>query len=154
MLRIISILAALFILIMISACSDTVTEHYKTYDEAINAGAATRGWLPSFVPRTAGEIDLIHDLDTNHQWFHFRVNVESLSSISQNMKVTSLSEIKRKKIIKPKGIRWPAELDEIMFVTPRGSFRFFYTCSSTDCLCIAMDSSTGDVFGWPCEPES
>jgi hypothetical protein len=140
---------------MLSACSDIVAEHYKTYDEAITAGAATRGWLPAFVPRTANDIDLIHDLDTNYQWLHFRAGLDSLQSISQNMKVLSLSEIKKDKIVKPKGIKkWPPELDAIMFATPRASFRFFKSCPATECLCIAIDLSNGDVFGWTCQLES
>lgn len=155
MLRYLSILSASFVFLMISACSDIVAEHYKTYDDAVSAGAAARGWLPSFVPRTAYEIDLIHDLDINHQWIHFRAGPESIPSILQNMKVASLPELKKKKIVKPKGIKqWPTELDKIMFATPRASFRFFSTCSSIDCLCIAIDSSNGDVFGWTCQPES
>lgn len=151
--RYIFILVAGLFLSIVSACSDTAAEHYKTYDEAIKAGAATRGWLPSFVPRTAHEIDLIHDLDTNQQWFHFRAGLDSLQSISQNMKVISLSEVKKHGIVKPRGIKeWPTELDEIMFATPRASFRFFSACDSANCLCIAIDSSNGDVFGWTCKP--
>jgi hypothetical protein len=152
MFKSISIFTASLALLLATACSDTVAEHYKTYNEAISAGAAKRGWLPSFVPTTANEIDLIHDLDTNHQWLHFKVNVESAASVTKNMHVISLSEIKKEEIIKPKGIEWPVEfgLDEIMFVTPRASLRFFSTCSSKDCLCIAHDSSTGDIFGWTC----
>ncbi len=149
----VSILAAAIACLMIIACTDLVTEHYKTYDEAIRAGAATRGWLPYFTPNTASDIDLIHDLDTNQQWFHFKVSMDFVASITKDMKVTSLSEIKKKKIIKPKGIKWPAELDEIMYVTPRASFHFFNSCASKACLCIAIDSSMGDVFGWTCQPE-
>ncbi len=154
MIRLSTILATALLCLMTSACSDRVAEHYKTYDEAIKAGAATRGWLPSFIPRTALEIDLIHDLDTNQQWLHFRADMESLSMISKSMKAISLSEVKKKKFIKPKGINWPAELDDIMLVTPRATFRVFTACTPTGCLCIAIDSSAGDVYGWSCHPES
>ncbi len=150
MLRLSAILAVSIVCLLSSACSDKVAEHYKTYDDAISAGAAARGWLPSFVPRTAREIDLIHDLDTNHQWFHFKADMASLSSMSLAMKEISLSEIKRKKIVKPKGIKWPAELDDFMFVTPRATFRVFNAVTSTGSLCVAIDSSAGDVFGWTC----
>ena len=153
MLRLNTILAISLLCLMGFACSDKVAEHYKTYDEAISAGAATRGWLPSFVPRTALEIDLIHDLDTNQQWFHFKADMESLSLMTKDMKAISLSDVKRKKIIKPKGIKWPVELDDVMLVTPRATFRVFHTCPSTGCLCIAIDSSAGDVYGWPCQPD-
>jgi hypothetical protein len=60
-----------FIAATLFGCSDLVTEKHSTYDEAKKAGAVARGWLPGFTPKTAIDITLVNDLDTNRQWLSF-----------------------------------------------------------------------------------
>ncbi len=41
------------------------TASYASYAEAEADGFVQKGWIPDFVPETAGQIDEAHDLDTN-----------------------------------------------------------------------------------------
>jgi hypothetical protein len=136
----------------ILGCSDLVTEKYSTFDEATKAGAAARGWLPAFTPKTAMDITLINDLDTNHQWLKFRVPTSEISEMTKGMKAISIAEARQGGVRKPADVgAWPPELQKVMVATPRASYRFFRAAAAIRCMCIAVDSATGEVFGWTCE---
>jgi hypothetical protein len=138
---------------LLLGCSDLVTERYATYEEAIRAGAGERGWLPSFTPKTATNIILSHNLDTNYQWLKFRIPPHQISDMTKGLKIISLEEARQGSGRRtPAAIgAWPPELEKVMVSTPRGSLGFFQTASISGCVCIAVDSSTGEVFGWSCE---
>jgi hypothetical protein len=55
---------------------DVVTESYATLQEATQAGAVDRGWVPRGLPAGTREIREAHDLDSNRQWglFNFPQN--------------------------------------------------------------------------------
>jgi len=136
----------------ILGCSDLVTEKYSKFDDASKAGAVTRGWLPSFTPRTATDILLVNDLDTNHQWLKFRIPLSEVSEITRDMKTISIAEAREYGVSKPANIgSWPPELQKVMVATPRASYRFFRATVATRSICIAVDSATGEVFGWTCK---
>jgi len=59
------------LLLSLAACSEQVEETYPTWAEAQRAGAVERGWIPTFVPRSAREIRDSHDLDSNRQTLFF-----------------------------------------------------------------------------------
>lgn len=60
----ISVLAA--ILLLLAGCSDLiVTASFDSYAEAEDTGFVERGWIPDYIPATAGKIEEAHDLDTN-----------------------------------------------------------------------------------------
>ena len=47
---------------------DVVTASYATLDEARQAGAIERGWVPDHLPSGTHEIREAHDLDSNRRW--------------------------------------------------------------------------------------
>lgn len=53
-----------------AACSDldVVTASYRTLDEARDAGAIERGWVPEGLPEGTHELREAHDLDSNRRW--------------------------------------------------------------------------------------
>ena len=60
-------LAALFTL---TACRniDVVTATYASLEEARQAGAVERGWIPASIPAGAHDLREAHDLDSNRRW--------------------------------------------------------------------------------------
>lgn len=60
-----------FLLVFVAgACRDldVVTESYATLEEAKNAGAIERGWVPDGLPPGTTELREAHDLDSNRHW--------------------------------------------------------------------------------------
>ena len=74
--------AALIVLLTVSemclACrnADVVTASYATLQEARDAGAIQRGWVPGGLPDGTSDLREAHDLDTNRRWglFSFPVS--------------------------------------------------------------------------------
>lgn len=61
-------------LLVFSGCADTVIiEKYSNIDEAREAGAIARGWLPDWLPSSTTNITEKHDLDTNRSVSIFQV---------------------------------------------------------------------------------
>jgi hypothetical protein len=46
--------------------------HFDTYAEMESAGWIERGWIPTYLPRSATDIDETHDIDTNEVSVVFR----------------------------------------------------------------------------------
>jgi len=67
-----SIIARLGMLAVLVGCGDVRRAEYATFDAAVAAGAARRGWIPPYVPQTAVDIAEAHDLDLNTQRLRFR----------------------------------------------------------------------------------
>lgn len=53
--------------------ADVTSESYSTFVEAEQAGLFQRGWLPSYIPRSAVSIAELHDLDTNERCASFSI---------------------------------------------------------------------------------
>jgi hypothetical protein len=62
--------AVILLVIGAVACSnlDVVTETYATLQEAREAGAIERGWVPDGLPAGTTDLREAHDLDSNRQW--------------------------------------------------------------------------------------
>lgn len=53
-------------LLLLSSClRENLESHYRTYTEAVAAGAIARGWIPKWLPSTASDIHEEHNIDTN-----------------------------------------------------------------------------------------
>lgn len=56
------------LLVLLAACnplSETKDRQYRDYDSLAEAGEIERGWAPDFTPRSATNIHLKYELDTN-----------------------------------------------------------------------------------------
>jgi hypothetical protein len=53
-------------LLLLAGCADLiVTASFDSYREAGETGYVEQGWIPDYIPATAGRIEEAHDLDTN-----------------------------------------------------------------------------------------
>ena len=50
---------------MVCACSETVTSHYPTREDAEADSLFVRGWLPAIIPASSRKITTHNDLDLN-----------------------------------------------------------------------------------------
>jgi hypothetical protein len=53
------------LVILLIGCSDVVTTHYQTYEDAAKDGLFGRGWLPEFIPPSSFNITTSNNLDLN-----------------------------------------------------------------------------------------
>ena len=69
-----------FALFLLAGCSDTVTKHYSTRNEAEADRLFDRGWLPIIIPMSSKQIRTSNDLDinTSRGEFHYDVNESSV----------------------------------------------------------------------------
>jgi hypothetical protein len=67
------ILAFLLCLFLVG-CSDVVTSHYETYNDAAADQLFARGWLPEFIPSSSFSITTSNDLDVNTSEGEFSFN--------------------------------------------------------------------------------
>ncbi len=76
--------AALVIMIFSAGCGECVTSEYGDFREVLVDKAMERGRIPPILPRSAGEIEEQHDIDTNELSIRFRLpptEVESFVSV-------------------------------------------------------------------------
>lgn len=58
-------IALIFIVTLLCSCSDVVSSHYATYEEAREDKLFLRGWLPDILPSTTTNISTSNNLDLN-----------------------------------------------------------------------------------------
>jgi len=49
----------------IAGCTDNIIKSYDTYEKAVEDGVISKGWMPSYYPKSANNILLAANLDTN-----------------------------------------------------------------------------------------
>ncbi|NOH31860.1 hypothetical protein [Vibrio chagasii] len=77
------------ILLLLSGCSDVVSDKYATYELAQQAHLFDRGWLPDIVPSSATQIQVNNDLDTNTSEGRFRIDEPQLTEFIAKLTPTS-----------------------------------------------------------------
>ena len=118
--KIIVALVAVIGLLMLCFCLvgslDHKTMRFDTLEDAENAAAFERGWLPPVLPGGATKIVEINDLDTNRGKGSFRFPPESLPAYIEQIKnefngeVSEDTELTRIRI-SSKGNRWVLKLE-------------------------------------------
>lgn len=127
---------ALAVALTLSACGDVVEEHYGSLDEAKQAGAIERGWVPLFVPSAARNLRSEHDLDSNSQRLTFEVPTDAVQPMIDS--VTPLSELHGKTLeraIKEAGRNGRNSL----------TVNAYLMCARTYSGAIVADRNTGHV---------
>ena len=71
--------------ISLVACGEDKKATYSTWVEAKRAGAVDKGWIPSFVPTSARDLNDMHNLDTNWQRLEFTVPAEDVGAMVKSM---------------------------------------------------------------------
>lgn len=67
-------------LALLGGC-ETKQARYETMAEARSDGLFSRGWAPDVLPKTAGPIEEVHDLDTNARCFRATFSADSLEVV-------------------------------------------------------------------------
>lgn len=77
------------ILLLLSGCSDVVSNEYATYELAQQDRLFDRGWLPDIVPNSTEQIEVNNDLDTNTSEGSFHIDEPQLSEFIAKLTPTS-----------------------------------------------------------------
>jgi len=77
------IIIAIFLLL--TGCSDTVTEKYSTRNEAEQNKIFERGWLPSIIPKSSTQIRTTNDLDINTSSGEFKYDSKDTAEFMTNL---------------------------------------------------------------------
>ncbi|WP_261886244.1 hypothetical protein [Vibrio pomeroyi] len=77
------------ILLLLSGCSDVVSDEYATYELAQQDRLFDRGWLPDILPSSTSQIEVNNDLDINTSEGSFVINEPQLSEFIANLMPTS-----------------------------------------------------------------
>ena len=70
---------------------DVVTASYATLDEAAEAGAVDRGWVPKGLPPGTRDIREGHDLDSNRRWALFSFPTTEAPALQRLLEPTEMS---------------------------------------------------------------
>ncbi|MFM2607705.1 hypothetical protein AAFX30_08775 [Vibrio chagasii] len=76
------------ILLLLSGCSDVVSDQYATYEQAQQDRLFDRGWLPDILPSSTSQIEVNNDLDINTSEGSFVINEPQLSAFISNLTPT------------------------------------------------------------------
>ena len=141
----------LALLVGASGCSEVMGASYATYGDAERAGAVARGWIPSFVPRSATDIREVHDLDTSEQWLRFRVPVGD-TSVAIGAAPLPLSDARRSARKPPPAVGpWLPELRDPPLITPRAGVRAYrHRGPGPGARCVALDTRENLAYAWSC----
>jgi hypothetical protein len=109
-------LSTLIIALAIVGCSDTVRTEFKTLDQAKQANAFSRGWLPPLLPDGTVDIVEINDLDVNFGHGSFRFPVASTTPYldalgTQHSATVTKSPFGITVVVTNEDTRWNIELD-------------------------------------------
>ena len=130
-----------------SACRETFEQHYPTLRKAEQAGAISRGWIPSWTPPSARDIAEIHNIDSNAQLLTFRFDVYATAAFLE-----ACASVVRTRVILPSWTPakwWPPELRQSS-TAALGVLKFFL-CESRETsnrYFVGIDEAAGRAFVW------
>lgn len=75
-------------LVLMSGCSDVVSDEYSTYAQAKKERFFDRGWLPDILPKSIVKIEVNNDLDANTSEGNFVISEPALSEFIGKLKLT------------------------------------------------------------------
>jgi hypothetical protein len=133
------------VFLAIAGCdSIEVTEqHFKTYDEAAKSGLVGEGRINGWVPRSAVDIHVRVDAESNARWLSFRAAREHIASRMRSCVALSPGEVKYPHY-RPRGGWWPESLSPDG--TKRSTAFKYYRCEKMSVT--AVDDDRGEVFEW------
>ena len=81
-------LSVIAIILLYSACNETIKSQFNNYDEMIKSGSYLNGWISDVVPKNAFNIYEEHNLDSNVIFIKFnyygKLNIKNIKLISNN----------------------------------------------------------------------
>ncbi len=78
---------------MLVGCNgETITNYFANYSEMQSSGIFEKGWLPSYLPKSATAIKENHNLDSNIVNATFVFNPTDVESVKENCKALEETE--------------------------------------------------------------
>lgn len=78
---------------MLAGCSgEKITSSFNNYSEMQSSGIFEKGWLPSYLPKSATNIKESHNLDSNIVNATFVFNPTDVESVKENCKLLEETE--------------------------------------------------------------
>jgi hypothetical protein len=155
--RILRATAAAGLILLGAGYAFHVVEHprvnYASYADAIRDGLDRRGWLPSWVPSSARDLQEVHDLDTNRQWLRFTLLPADTATILARSEPLSVHAARQTGVAAPRMTQWPMELGRFLIATPRSSIRLRRIgppAAGQAAHCFLLDTRSLVVCAWSC----
>ena len=126
---------------VLGGCADIVEEHYSNYESANASGAMKRGWVPSWLPASAHNLNEAHSIDTNQSLLHFEFESAEWEGIQHECVSIAHSAVRKPGI---EAQWWPRAL-------PQGAFSanrlVYYSCDNGAAF-LAVNSGEGHAYYW------
>ena len=72
-------------IVLLHGCSDVVTSHYASYQDAIDDDLFMRGWLPEILPMSATNIRTTNNLDLNTSSGYFDLQKSDIATFKSQL---------------------------------------------------------------------
>lgn len=148
-----ALLSACFLsLLFFLACGEQRHEQFASGLEALSSDTAKRGWIPSWLPTQAREVNVRYDLDTNYVWLSFRLNTQRAVELQSYLRPVNESFIRSGDLRVPRATRgWPEGVIQPQFANENALnatlFRGAGTIVSQNTF-VAFKHTTDAVFVW------
>lgn len=121
---------------------------YATFAEVEADGAVGRGWIRSFVPKTATDIRESHNVERGEIWLRFSAPAADIEALERTLRPMALADVSFPRE-RPTRLRpwWPVELIE-GFDGQRARYRFFAFDANERRTFVAVEAETGRVWCW------
>lgn len=122
---------------------------YATFAEAEADGLVGKGWIPRFVPKTASDVHLSYNLDTNEIWLRFSAPAADIEALERSLRPLASGDVSFPRERRSRLRRWwPAALIE-RDEGARDRFRFFsFFDEDARRTIVAIDIAAGRVWCW------
>lgn len=137
---------------LLGACSEQRYARFPSGTSALASETARRGWIPSWLPPTAGDVAVWYDLDTNYIWLSFRLPSSQAATFQRSLRVQSEEDIRARKLPQPR--RRHDWLDGLIHQQPENdaaiNARVFVGDGANVPVetCLAFERGTDRVYAW------
>lgn len=138
--------------VAVKAHTENMVSTLATYEEAEEASAVHRGWIPAFVPRSAGEIREVHNVDTNRQWLRFTVDEVEAQQMVSSLQPLTLDKARPSSSRPPRWTgAWPEELGGGRRTSRTELSLHYDPRPGLGARCVAVEWLTpATVYAWRC----
>jgi hypothetical protein len=86
------VIRVVFVAALAGCSGETITNSFSNYSEMQSSGIFEKGWLPSYLPKSATNIKESHNLDSNIVNATFVFNPTDVESVKENCKLLEETE--------------------------------------------------------------
>jgi hypothetical protein len=136
------------------AAGEQPFRRYENRAEAVGAGEAERGWLPTWVPAESRSIQLQGDLDTNRVWLRFRLDPPARAVLRAEFRELSEDEIEAIVWKRPRNSSawWPTNLIQQAPADDSALYADLFAASGSglhsEPFVVAFEKGSDEVYAW------